>query len=62
MRTDIVITKADKVGTIIIQNEENYIEEPERQFDDKGYYEQVPIDPTCNHQNAISSMTGSFGE
>lgn len=61
MRTDIVITKADKVGTIIIQNEENYIEEPERQFNDKGY-EQVPIDPTCNHQNAISSMTGSFRE
>ena len=34
-RNDIVITKADKVGAVVILDEENYVKEAERQLKNK---------------------------
>ena len=61
-RTDIVITKTDKGGAILIENLENYIQEAERQLSNKHYYEKLINDPTHNHQNTINFMIGSLNK
>ena len=57
---DIVITKADKGGAVVVQNVENYIAEAERQLRDKSFYKKVVANPTGEHEalicNAIDNL------
>ena len=53
-RDDIIITKADKGGAIVIQDVATYITEAERQLGDKEFYERQPRDLTPDHTRQIN--------
>lgn len=45
-RSDINITNADKNGSVVIQEVQNYIKAAERQLDDKEYYKMLDSNPS----------------
>ena len=45
-RDDIIITKADKGGAVVILDVQDYIAEAERQLNDTTSYEKLGFDPT----------------
>ena len=45
-RDDIIITKADKGGAVVIWNTNDYIEEANRQLNDASAYKKLDADPT----------------
>ena len=53
---DIVIKKADKSGTVVIQNRVDYINEGERQLSDQIFYQKVSDDLTSKHNDEIDSL------
>ena len=46
---DVIITKADKGGAIVVQDVEKYIKEAERQLSDRTFYKKVTNNPTGEH-------------
>ena len=52
-REDIVITKADKGGKVVVMDREKYIENCEGQLNDNEFYTKVDQDPTTNIINEI---------
>ena len=53
-RNDIIITKADKGGAIVIQDVEKYIKEANRQLHNKEYYKKVNKDLTNMHNTHVN--------
>ena len=47
-REDIIITKADKGGAVVIQDVDDYVAEANRQLSDTEYYKQVSTDPATH--------------
>ena len=45
-RDDIIITKADKGGAVVIVDVDDYIQEANRQLDNKEFYKKLTIDTT----------------
>ena len=43
-RDDIIITKADKGGAVVIVDD--YVQEANRKLDNKEFYKKIPIDTT----------------
>ena len=60
LRDDIIITKADKGGAVVIMNVDDYIKEANRQLQDENCYKRITNDPTKLHServnNAINDM------
>ena len=54
-RDDIIITKADKGGAIVILDVEDYIAEAERQLNDTTSYEKLGFDPTPIYNQIINN-------
>ena len=54
--TSIVIKKADKGGTIVIQNRRDYITEGEPQLSDGKFYAEPDHDPTTEHNIKIKTQ------
>ena len=52
---DITIKPADKGGAIVIQNTKDYINECNRQLEDKKFYKQIDHDPTNKYNNTIKN-------
>jgi hypothetical protein len=52
---DLVITKADKGGAVVLQNVNDYIKEAKRQLDDDSFYKKVPNNPTDEHAALVSN-------
>ena len=52
-RTDIIITRADKGGAVVIMDIETYIQEAEKQFNDTNYYTKLPHDVTQLHEEKV---------
>ena len=52
--SDIIIKKADKGSSIVIQNKVDYIKEGERQLSDPKFYKEVPEDLTENSNVEIT--------
>ena len=50
----IVIKKADKSGTVVVQNLEDYIAGGVRQLSDSVFYKEVPDDLTEEHNSQVS--------
>ena len=48
-RNDIIITRADKGGAVVILGIKDYIDEANRQLNDTNNYEQLDFDPTELH-------------
>ena len=61
-RDDILISKADKGGTVVIQDVGAYITEAERQLNDTTYYERQDEDLTEKHTAEINATIDRFGE
>ena len=59
-RRDIVITKADKGGAVVISNVDEYIQEANRQLSNQRFYKKVDENPTSLHaalvENAIDGL------
>ena len=45
-RDDIIIAKADKRGGVVIVDVDNYVQEANRQLDNKEFYKKLTIDTT----------------
>ena len=54
-RTDIVITKADKGGAVVIQDVEQYVQEANRQLSDTSVYEKIPHDQTEENSAIVNN-------
>ena len=54
-RNDIIITRADKGGAVVILGIKDYIDEANRQLNDTNNYEQLDFDPTELHTEKIKS-------
>ena len=48
-KTDIIITKADKRGAVVILDINDYIDEANRQLNNTNNYEQLDFNPTELH-------------
>ena len=54
-RNNIIITKADKGGAVVILDIKDYIDEANRQLNDTNNYKQLDFDPTELHTEKIKS-------
>ena len=57
---DIIITTADKGGTVVIMGTENYIKEANRQLSDKNNYKAHQTDPTLPHNKMAHNTFDRF--
>ena len=53
-REDIIISKADKGGAVVIQDVEDYIQEANRQLNDSEFYRKVDRDLTKEHSEEVN--------
>ena len=49
-RNDIIITKADKGGAVVITDVEDYVKEAEHQLNNKDAYRKLQHDSTHTHK------------
>ena len=59
---DIIIKKADKSGTIVVMNRQNYVGEVHRQLNNESYYEKVGIDYSATAERNISECVKTIQE
>ena len=52
---NVIITKADKGGAIVVQVVQNYIKEADRQLRDESFYKKVTKNPTSEHAALVSN-------
>ena len=52
-RKDLIFTRADKGGALVIQQVSDYIAEAERQLKDQTFYRQLHFDPTAIHEARV---------
>ena len=52
---NLVITKADKGGAVVLQNVTEYIKEANRQLSDTAFYKKVPTNPTSEHAALVTN-------
>ena len=59
-RNNPIITKADKGGTVVVIDTDNYIKEANRQLSDKASYKQLTEDPTLQHNRMLKQTIQRF--
>ena len=59
-RADIIITRADKGGAVVIMDTETYIKEAERQLNDTNYYTKLPHDITELHEEKVKQILNTL--
>ena len=59
-RGDIIVTNADKGGTIVIIDIEKYISEAQRQLNDENNYKKLQTDPTSQHNKLVNDTVERF--
>ena len=59
-REDLVFTKADKGGAIVILDLEDYIEKANKELKDEIYYKKISYDPTHNYMKIVSETIEIF--
>ena len=58
--TDIIITKADQGGAVVIMDVEDYINEAHRQLNNKDHYEILNKDPTTTNAKLVNDAIQRF--
>ena len=58
--TDTIIKPADKGGSIVIQNRDDYIEVGYRQLNNSIYYQQLQHDPTKQFKKDLQHLIGTY--
>ena len=61
-REDIIITKADKGGAVVIINVEDYLKEAKRQLDNTAFYQKVDNDLTETHAEIVNKAIKNFAK
>ena len=61
-REDIIITKADKGGAVVIINVEDYLKEAKRQLDNTEFYQKVGNDLTETHAEIVNKAIKNFAK
>ena len=56
IRDDIIITKTDKGGALVILDVDDYINEANRQLNNKEFYKEVPNDPTELNRKKVNAI------
>ena len=59
-RDDIIITKADKGGEVVIIDVDDYIREANRQFNNTDFYKKIPHDPIESNRNKVNNTINEF--
>ena len=59
-RDDIVITKTDKGGAVVIIDVKDYIREAESQLKNKDNYDRLKYDPTETHNRSVNGTIERF--
>ena len=59
-RNDIIICNADKGGSCVIIDVDDYIKEGERQLTDQSFYKVLPSDPTKMHNELVQNVIESL--
>ena len=59
-RDDIVITRADKGGAVVIMDVDDYVAEGNRQLSDKNFYKKLNHDPTPIYAERINNTIEQF--
>lgn len=59
-RTDIVIRKADKGGSVVVWSRDLYISEANSQLNNTNFYCKLDSDPTSSYQKQVSKTIGNF--
>ena len=59
-RKDIIITKADKEGAVVIMDVNKYVNECNKQLDNTEYYTKLSSDPTELHRSKINCTIRNF--
>ena len=59
-RNDIIITKADKEGAVVIIDVEDYVKEAEHQLSNKDSYKKLQYDPTQTHSRLVNDTITRF--
>ena len=54
-RDDIIVTKADKGGTVVIMNVDDYIKEANRQLDNTEFYTKLITNPTTTNYDIVNN-------
>ena len=56
IRDDIIITKTDKGGAVVILDVDDYINEANRQLNNKEFYKEVPNDSTELNRKKVNAI------
>ena len=59
-RNDIIITKADKGGAVVITDVEDYVKEAEHQLNNKDAYKKLQYEPTQTHTRLVNDTISRF--
>ena len=59
-RNDIIITKADKGGAVVIIDVEDYVKEAEHQLNNKDIYRKLQYDSTQTHARLVNDTITRF--
>ena len=59
-RNDIIITKADKGGAVVIIDVDDYVKEAEHQLSNKAVYKKLQYDPTQRHTRLVNDTITRF--
>ena len=59
-RDDILISKADKGGAVVIQDADDYVKEANRQLGNEEFYRQVDRDLTKEHTDIVNATIEQF--
>ena len=57
---DIIITKADKGGAVVIIDVEDYVKDAEHQLNNKDAYKKLQYDPTQTHTRLVNDTIARF--
>ena len=60
LREDIIITRADKGGAVVIIDVIDYVKEANRQLNDTNYYAELSYDPTKQHEEIVNETIKTF--
>ena len=59
-RDDLIFSKADKGGALVIMDVDDYIKEANRQLDDTEFYRKLQNDPTATYSERINKAIDKF--
>ena len=61
-RDDIIVTKADKGGAVVLINVDDYMKEAKRQQDNTEFYTQLNVNPTTIHNDIVNKTIRDFAK